>query len=187
VGVESTVIDTTQSPMVVLRPGGVTIEQLRQIDPSIRSITQTVHQSGEESGSEFAPRAPGMKYCHYAPRAPVYMAESDDFRECQSLIASLRSSASKIALMTSLAPEAVAESGADAIVLCGRFDDAASVAHHLYAKLREFDEGRDELGEMDAIVCFGFPGKGVGEAVLNRLGKASRKATDAQVQIQAEG
>ena len=66
VGVESTIVDLTVMPPRLLRPGGVTLEQLRDalgevaVDPAVTRLMG----AGEQ------PRAPGMKYRHYAPKAP---------------------------------------------------------------------------------------------------------------------
>ena len=67
VGVESTIIDLTVTPPRLLRPGGLPLEDLRRILGEVavdKAVTQKV------TGSE-PPRAPGMKYRHYAPHAPV--------------------------------------------------------------------------------------------------------------------
>jgi L-threonylcarbamoyladenylate synthase len=73
VGVESTVVDGLCSPPVVLRPGGVGIEELRQI-PGWEKV-EKAYRDGAESGAS-APRAPGMKYKHYSPRAKVVLYEA---------------------------------------------------------------------------------------------------------------
>ena len=71
VGVESTIIDLTLSPPRLLRPGGVTLEQLEEVlgevevDPAVTRLMG----AGEQ------PRAPGMKYRHYAPKAPVTVVQ----------------------------------------------------------------------------------------------------------------
>ena len=71
VGVESTIVDLTVMPPRLLRPGGVTLEQLRDalgevaVDPAVTRLMG----AGEQ------PRAPGMKYRHYAPKAPVTVVQ----------------------------------------------------------------------------------------------------------------
>lgn len=73
VGVESTVVDGLSSPPLILRPGGISIEQLRECEGwgDVRVGYQDVSQKGGEK-----PRAPGMKYRHYAPKATVVLFES---------------------------------------------------------------------------------------------------------------
>lgn len=73
VGVESTVVDGMCDPPVVLRPGGVSMEQLRSC-PGWESVTKGYKDESEEGKA--APRAPGMKYKHYSPRAKVILFES---------------------------------------------------------------------------------------------------------------
>mmetsp|Transcript_11908 Transcript_11908/g.30126 ORF Transcript_11908/g.30126 Transcript_11908/m.30126 type:complete len:360 (+) Transcript_11908:1-1080(+) len=172
VGLESTIVDGTRSPLVVLRPGGITLGQLRSVVGERGVVSSAEAQEG--SASEAAPRAPGMKYVHYAPEAPVYFVEGAVPEECTAFIAALRAQqppGASIALLTSLEPAAVEGCGADSVVRCGRYEAAESIGRELYACLRRFDEQK----ATGAIVCFGFPQDGVGEAVLNRLRKASQK------------
>ncbi|RNF40025.1 L-threonylcarbamoyladenylate synthase [Planococcus salinus] len=68
VGIESTVLDMTSEPPVILRPGEVTKEQIEQLVGSVRL-------SSDPKGN--TPKSPGMKYIHYAPEAPVYLIEND--------------------------------------------------------------------------------------------------------------
>ena len=65
IGVESTIIDCTVNPPLVLRPGGITLEMLKEIDSNIE-IDSALKSKPTEN---FKPKAPGMKYRHYAPKA----------------------------------------------------------------------------------------------------------------------
>ncbi|KID77023.1 Threonylcarbamoyl-AMP synthase [Metarhizium brunneum] len=73
VGVESTVVDGLCDPPVVLRPGGVGIDELRSC-PGWEHVVKAYKDQSEEGKA--APRAPGMKYKHYSPRARVVLYES---------------------------------------------------------------------------------------------------------------
>lgn len=73
VGVESTVVDGMSSPPAILRPGGITVEQLRQC-PGWENVT--VGYKDKQEGSMAKPRAPGMKYRHYSPKAEVILFEA---------------------------------------------------------------------------------------------------------------
>lgn len=73
VGVESTVVDGLCDPPVVLRPGGVGIDELRMV-PGWGKVGKA-YRDGAETGKS-APRAPGMKYKHYSPRAKVVLYEA---------------------------------------------------------------------------------------------------------------
>ncbi|PFH60198.1 hypothetical protein XA68_11327 [Ophiocordyceps unilateralis] len=75
VGVESTVVDGLSSPPAVLRPGGIAIEDLRRC-PGWDSVVKAYKDSGEEGKA--APRAPGMKYKHYSPKASVVLYETSN-------------------------------------------------------------------------------------------------------------
>ena len=77
VGVESTVVDGLSSPPSILRPGGVTVEQLRQC-PGWENVT-IGYKDKQESGAS-KPRAPGMKYRHYSPKAEVILFEAEATR-----------------------------------------------------------------------------------------------------------
>jgi L-threonylcarbamoyladenylate synthase len=74
VGVESTVVDGLCNPPVVLRPGGVSLDELRAV-PGWES-TAKGYRDASEVGDTYAPRAPGMKYKHYSPKAAVILCEA---------------------------------------------------------------------------------------------------------------
>jgi L-threonylcarbamoyladenylate synthase len=71
VGVESTVVDLNRNPPLILRPGGVTFEQLRELVPSIQVYEKSVHGTELEK----QPPTPGLKYTHYSPTAKVVLFE----------------------------------------------------------------------------------------------------------------
>ena len=82
VGLESTIVDLTCSPPRLLRPGGVPLEELRvvleeiEVDPAVTRLMD----EGEQ------PRAPGMKYRHYAPKAPVTVVRGEPMRSAQYIL-----------------------------------------------------------------------------------------------------
>ncbi|KAK3329766.1 DHBP synthase RibB-like alpha/beta domain-containing protein [Apodospora peruviana] len=75
VGVESTVVDGLCDPPVVLRPGGISIEELRGCGGRWENV-EKAYKDQAETGGKNAPRAPGMKYKHYSPKARVVLYES---------------------------------------------------------------------------------------------------------------
>jgi L-threonylcarbamoyladenylate synthase len=158
VGVESTVIDCTSEIPVILRPGGVTREQLEEaagpvaVDPSLAE-------------GEGAPKSPGMKYTHYAPDAPLILAEGKK-EWIQSVIDGKRSDGLKVGMLTTEENKNFYQ--ADKILVCGSRLDLSSVAHSLYDVLRSFNESN-----VDIIFSETFPTEGVGMAVMNRLQKAA--------------
>lgn len=158
VGVESTVIDCTEAIPVILRPGGVTKEQIEAVigevavDPALKN-------------AEAAPKSPGMKYRHYAPNAPLYLvAGSHAF--LQKLVSEQRATGAKVGVLTT--EEAVRDYDADLVLPCGRRDQLETVAASLYETLRAFNES-----EVDVIFSEIFPETGVGQAIMNRLSKAA--------------
>jgi L-threonylcarbamoyladenylate synthase len=158
VGVESTVVDCTGSVVQILRPGGITKEQLEEVvgkvevDPTLKTGIGT-------------PKSPGMKYAHYAPDAPLFLLDGD--REwIQQWIHNKRNEGLKVGVLTT--EEHVADYRADVVLACGQREDLATVAASLYDTLRTFDE----FG-VDMIVSEVFPTEGVGLAIMNRLLKAA--------------
>lgn len=162
VGVESTIIDLTCTPPRLLRPGGISLEQLRQVlgevavDPAVTRLLS----AGEQ------PKAPGMKYRHYAPKAPVTVVTG-----------SPEGSAAYIA----------AHAGAEDGILCftqylerflpraegtlqdlGPADDKGEQARRIFDALRAFDHT-----DVPAIWAQCPDPSGIGLAISNRLNKAA--------------
>jgi L-threonylcarbamoyladenylate synthase len=160
VGVESTVVECSEGTVTILRPGGITLEELEKVagegrvkvDPGIEN-------------KELAPKSPGMKYTHYAPDAPfVLVAGSPEF--LQKLVDKERAAGRKIGILTT--EERMVFYQADSVIPAGRREDPETVAQHLYEALRAFNEaGVDQIfGEV-------FPKIGVGAAIMNRLEKSA--------------
>ncbi|WP_285767933.1 L-threonylcarbamoyladenylate synthase [Peribacillus sp. SI8-4] len=158
VGVESTVLDCTVEVPVILRPGGVTLEQLEAV---VGEVQQDVALKNQET----APKAPGMKYTHYAPKAPLYVVKGHP-AFLQRIADEQRSEGFKVGIMA--AREHESEYSADHMVIPGSLADLHTVATGLYDALRQFDEV-----DVDIILSESFPESGIGAAVMNRLEKAA--------------
>lgn len=158
VGVESTVVDCTAETLTILRPGGITKEQLEEV------IGDVAIDPGLESAKE-TPRSPGMKYTHYAPDAPFYLVDGSP-AFIQSLVNEQKAAGKKVGVLAS--EENAGFYQTDAVIPCGSRSDLESVAHHLYDALRAFNETGVEViyGEV-------FPKQGVGMAIMNRLEKSA--------------
>ncbi|KIL78680.1 L-threonylcarbamoyladenylate synthase [Bacillus badius] len=158
VGVESTVVDCTGSIPVILRPGGITKEDIEAVvgEAAIDAALTDMNQQ---------PKSPGMKYKHYAPEAPVYLLNGSR-SWVQSRINEQRQEGKKVGLLTT--EENLSFYEADVILPCGRRDDLRTVAHSLYEVLRAFNET-----DVDIIYSETFPTDGVGLAIMNRLEKAA--------------
>ncbi len=152
VGLESTVVSLLGERPVLLRPGGVTREQLEAVVGPIDVAT---------SAPDAPVLSPGMKYRHYAPRAKVHLVASDAL---QPTIDRLRADGRRVGAIVST------ESGLAGaeVVVPGSKQDAARWAHVLFTSLRELD-----TAGCDAIVVEEIASEGLGAAVLNRLRKAA--------------
>lgn len=165
VGVESTVLDLTVPVPTVLRPGGVTPEDLREVLGRVE--VDPAAASGFFSGDKH--RSPGMKYAHYAPRAPLFLIEGRP-EAVASKIAELageqRSKGKRVGILSYSDSHDFSAFGE--VVLAGLREKPETVAAGLYAALRRFDELN-----VDLILAEGLEVSGVGLAVMNRLRKAS--------------
>ncbi|PKJ54311.1 L-threonylcarbamoyladenylate synthase [Bacillus sp. SN10] len=158
VGVESTVIDCTSAVPTILRPGGITKEQLEAVIGTV-SLDPALKDEKEK------PKSPGMKYTHYAPKAPLSIVEgSREF--IQRLVDEKKEEGFKVGVLTTEEYHYVYS--ADVVLSCGVRSDLASVATKLYDVLRTFD-----ASEVDVIFSESFPNEGIGNAIMNRLTKAA--------------
>lgn len=159
VGVESSIVDLTCTPPRLLRPGGVTLEQLESVLGEVEVDAAVRRQMG--AGEK--PRAPGMKYRHYAPKAPVTVVKGAPEETARYIAqhAAPNSGVICFAEFTQLFAKHVVTS-------LGTADDPAEQARHVFDALRYFDS--TEVSEIWAQ-C---PDEtGVGLAVANRLNKAA--------------
>lgn len=170
VGVESTVLDLTTDPPAVLRPGAVSVEELRQFAPSV-----TLGSAAPLSMDDSAPMAsPGMLSKHYAPRAPLTLYHGNRATLGRALLdAARRALAMRLRVGVLATTEDVRELRGLPVVIAelGSGFDARQVAARLYAALRELDDQR-----VDVILALDFPSHdGLGRAISDRL---QRAATD---------
>jgi len=156
VGVESTILDLTVSPPRVLRPGGVSLEQLREVIP------ETELDPGLVKPDE-TPKAPGMKYRHYSPRAEVRLIDAG--REAfKDYVNSLPNGGTAVLCWDG-------EEGdypGKRVLSYGRPEQPETLAAALFDALRALDSEA-----VDLILTRCPPETGVGRAVVNRLRKAS--------------
>lgn len=158
VGLESTIIDCTTVPPVILRPGGITKEQIEEVIGDVR-VDQALINSKDQ------PRAPGMKYSHYAPNAPMTIVKgSPTF--FQNVINEAQLNGQKVGVLTT--EENKEFYVADVVLTCGKNDTISLVAQNLYSVLRAFNNY-----DLDIIFSESFNDSGLGQAVMNRLMKAS--------------
>lgn len=166
IGVESTVLDLTQNPPQILRPGGVTYEELKEVLGEV-----SIHPSAIAMGRIEVERAlsPGMKHKHYAPKAELIVVEGDLDRVVGKII-ELIDEYSKLGWKIGvLATDETMNRYSKGIVKSmGSRSDLKLAAKNLFKLLREFDDENVNL-----ILAEGLPQEGLGLAVMNRLRRAS--------------
>ena len=178
VGLESTVLDISNEPAVILRPGGVTFEALRQVLPL---VIQASHDGAER------PRSPGQKYMHYAPKASLVLVRGDSpsavaWRAAEEANVALCAK-KKVGIMATLENldffrslfSGSIERG-DAIILnVGPRAGADEIAALLFATLRRFDEAG-----VDTVVAEGVQETEIGVAIMDRLARGASRIVESQ-------
>lgn len=164
IGLESTILDLTVSPPQILRPGYVTEEMLRRVLGEVD--TDVTIMSG---GSGQAPRAPGMKYRHYAPSGELTVVEGSP-EAVLAYINGRTEEDGRAGERTGIlcTGETLSKYRGDVIKCVGSRGDGESIARNLFAVLREFD---DE--SVTKIYAESFDTAGLGQAIMNRLLKAA--------------
>lgn len=164
IGLESTILDLTVSPPQILRPGYVTGEMLSRV---LKEIDTDVTILKSDSGQ--APRAPGMKYRHYAPKGELTIVEGDLDTVVEYIngrTAEEREKGERIGILCT--SESFPRYCGDVVRCVGSRRDEESVARHLFAALREFDDEG-----VTKIYAESFEAAGLGQAIMNRLLKAA--------------
>lgn len=165
IGIESTIVDLTEEIPMILRPGYITKEMLEDVlgrevcmDPGIIA-----------SDAERKPKAPGMKYKHYAPKADLILVEGETDKviaEINRLTGAKRQEGYSVGVIAT--DETQHAYTADCVVSIGARDDEDAIARHLYKILREFDDRN-----VDIIYSESFATPRIGQAIMNRLLKAA--------------
>lgn len=171
IGLESTVLDLTNAEgPVILRPGAITEVQLEPIIGKLSSSAQTTNEAE-------APKAPGMKYQHYAPAQPVVLVDGTA-AEWEAAIEEYRGEGKEIGILASDEQLAAHKHAALATYSLGSKNDVAAASQRLYAGLRYLDEQ-----PIDVILAEAYDLAGLGKAFMNRLEKAaSSKYTKKQAE-----
>ncbi|AAK80825.1 L-threonylcarbamoyladenylate synthase [Clostridium acetobutylicum] len=164
-GLESTVIDCTVNPVCILRPGAITLEMVRKVDEKAY-IDPAIMAKPEPS---LKPKAPGMKYKHYAPKAPVKIIDGDlkkTIEKINEMVQNYIDDNKKVGIM---ATDETKNNYRNAIVISlGSRKDIYSIGRNLFETLRDFDD----CG-VDVILSEAFDEEGFGVAIMNRLNKSA--------------
>lgn len=164
IGIESTILDLTEEIPMILRPGYVTKDMLEKVigevktDPGILAADEGVK-----------PKAPGMKYRHYAPRASLTVVNGNKeavIWKINELTDKMRADGKKVGVIGT--DETAGAYRGDMVLSLGAREDEEGIARRLYRILREFDER-----EADVIYSESFASPGMGQAIMNRLLKAA--------------
>lgn len=164
IGLESTIVDLTGESPVILRPGYITLEMLKSVLPDVSVDTALLADDDKTP-----PKAPGMKYRHYAPKGDLVIVEGGRKEVVQYISEKL--AADRIARKRTgvIASTQTASSyDADVVLDMGDASDHDEIARRLFGLLRQMD---DE--EVDSIYSEAVSGEGVAAAIMNRLLKAA--------------
>ncbi|MDD4188558.1 MAG: L-threonylcarbamoyladenylate synthase [Eubacteriales bacterium] len=162
VGVESTVLDLTISPPAVLRPGGTTLESLRQV---LGNVVYSPFLTERPS----QPRSPGMKYAHYLPKADMYIVRGnigDVVKKIRALASEYKKRGISVGVLAT--DQTASEYEGFAVLSAGNRDRPESIAECFFGILRRFDKMNVSIILSEAIDA-----EGVGMAVMNRMEKAA--------------
>lgn len=165
IGIESTIIDLTEETPMVLRPGYITPEMLSVvlgeevvIDPGIIAADDTTK-----------PKAPGMKYKHYAPKADMVIVDGEKDAVIEKINTLTRQAHEEKKKVAVIATEETKEGYvADIVLNIGKREDEDSIAKHMYKILRDCDKL-----EVEIIYSESFKTPRIGQAIMNRLLKAA--------------
>lgn len=164
IGLESTIVDLSEEIPMILRPGYITKEMLAEVIGEVRMDPGLI-----AADSDVKPKAPGMKYRHYAPKANLMIVKGEPEAVIDKINALTRecvSEGKKAGVIGT--DETILRYEADVVKSIGSREDEDSIARHLYGILRDYDEM-----DVDCIFSESFSTPRIGHAIMNRLLKAA--------------
>ena len=165
IGIESTIVDMISDVPMILRPGYVTADMIRDVLGDV-SFDPTVLAHSTVQGR---PKAPGMKYRHYAPKASLTIVEGEQEKvtaKINELLKEGEAAGEKIGVIAST--ETAADYLGGIVRTIGSRSDELSISRHLFGILRDFD-----TLQVDRIYSESFETPQMGQAIMNRLMKAA--------------
>lgn len=166
IGLESTIVDLTGDVPLILRPGYINAEQLAEVLGEVRFDEAVLKKSASEN---VVAKAPGMKYRHYAPKAPLYIVEGKSEEVIRYINSEAVKNAAEGRITGILATEETKKCYTGGMVFCvGERSNAESIAAGLFDTLRSFDETG-----VSVIYSESFADNPLGTAIMNRLLKAA--------------
>jgi L-threonylcarbamoyladenylate synthase len=164
IGIESTIVDLTCEVPMILRPGYITADMLKEVLGEI-SIDRTII----DSSSTQKPKAPGMKYRHYAPKGELTIVQGSQDSVVSYINEVTKTSMEQGKRVGIIGTDATKDLYKATIVKSvGTRDDESTIAHELFKVLREFDDEN-----VDIMFSESFDDSGIGQAIMNRLLKAA--------------
>lgn len=164
IGLESTIVDFTEETPTILRPGYINREMMEKVIGPVRTDPGLI-----AADSAVRPKAPGMKYRHYAPQASLTIVEGkaeDTIAYINTQCAKLKAEGKGAGVIAT--DETRGSYQAAVVKSIGTRRDEEGIARHLFGILREFDEEK-----VDAIFSESFDTPKMGQAIMNRLLKAA--------------
>ena len=163
IGVESTIVDCTGDVPVLLRPGYVTVAEMEKVVGRVDTDPAVTREAILKKTEIGRPKAPGMKYRHYAPKAPLTVV-SGDYEKVREYIRTHADDRTGILTVD----EHLGDFREGKALSAGTRADAKTVAHNLFSILRAFD-----ALNVDTILSEDFTDIDIGTAIMNRLLKAA--------------
>lgn len=165
IGLESTIVDVTGEIPTILRPGAVTMEMLKKVLGDVKMDPAILGPLKED----VKPKAPGMKYRHYAPKANLTLVEGEQETVVSEINRRVREKLEqgfKVGVICTDETKNCYPSGE--LRSLGIRAKEETIAHNLFAVLREFDDL-----QVDYIYSESFSDASLGQAIMNRLTKAA--------------
>lgn len=168
IGLESTIVDLTETPPVILRPGYITKEMLKEVLGEVETDKTIL-----DGNSKQPPKAPGMKYRHYAPKGDLTIISGEQEKviaEINKRTEMMRQKGEKVGVIGT--DDTVDFYRADSIKSAGSRTEEETIARALYRILREFDDEAVTVIYSESFEESAGEG-GIGQAIMNRLLKAA--------------
>lgn len=164
IGLESTIVDMSVPKPVILRPGYITKENLNEVIDEV-----TIDRTILDDSAGLRPKAPGMKYRHYAPKGDLTIVKGESVRVIKYINEHINEAKLNNLKTGVIATEDTKENYvADVVKNIGSRDNPSSIARNLFRILREFDDEN-----VDVMYTEGFDENGLSMATMNRLLKAA--------------
>ncbi|MCF6465035.1 threonylcarbamoyl-AMP synthase [Clostridium sp. Cult2] len=164
VGLESTVLDLTGDIPMILRPGGITLEDLQKVIPSVKEDLSII-----KDNKNIIPKSPGQKYRHYAPKADMIVFVGDVEDMVKEIIIKAKKITSQGKTVGIMATDETKDRYEEGLVISvGSRKNMETIGHNLFNTIRLFDEKN-----VDIILAEGVELSYIGTAIMNRLKKAS--------------